>query len=271
MGLIRIREDITDTNYRNWYNGLRAKGYEYRNGLAFLDELFETYTDVVEADMEYERKEAMERFYALHHSIKRYATEGVLYAFRSGLNIHCEFHSFPYPVMLVWFEDTGQKRIIPSKSKHRAVTAEDGVYVPGAKPHQEYGVLDGGVLRTTYSGYDMYFQLQGQEYVYTPHIHFQYGELFKLLSRSYFNDGFETLVFNYGTLKKSGIEIPCEYFVDQTPFMDIEFSSSTSCGFCYAPSSSPGAAYNFTLLWFKEWFFPWYIKTFAEKIQRTTI
>ena len=182
-----------------------------------------------------------------------------MYAFRSGLNIHCEFHSFPYPVMLVWFEDTGQKRIIPSKSKHRAEVAEDGVYVPGAKPNQEYCVLDGGVLRTCFSGYDVYFQLQGQEYVYTPHVHFQYGDLFKLLSRSYFNDGFDTLVFDYAALKKSGIEIPQGYFVDQTPFMDIEFSGSW-CGSYYAPLTCSGGVYDFISPWFKEWFLPWYIK-----------
>ena len=48
----------------------------YRNGLVFLNEFSETYTDVVEADTEHEREEAKKRFYSLHHSIKRYETEG---------------------------------------------------------------------------------------------------------------------------------------------------------------------------------------------------
>ena len=72
-------------------------------------------------------------------------------------------------------------------------------------------------------------------------------------------DGFDTLVFDYAALKKSGIEIPQGYFVDQTPFMDIEFSGSW-CGSYYAPLTCSGGVYDFISPWFKEWFLPWYIK-----------
>ena len=256
MGIIRIKQACNE-GFLSWRKRLSSKGAEYRNFFAFLEELSMMHSDVVEAELWHEKEIAKERFYALNNTVKRYPTTSEMYSFRDGLNIHCEFHSFPEPVMFVWFEDTGQKRIIPAKSQRWAMTAADGVSVPGASEHQEYAVLDGGVLRTWCSGSDIYFQLQGQDYIYTPAEHFAYGKLYELLSRSYLSDGFDVLVFDYEVLKQSGVNIPDEYFVDYTPLMTFGFTAMSLDDLWTSGSAGGDVIYP----WFKNWFIPWYIKS----------
>lgn len=249
MGIIRIKR-FRGGDYCEWANNLRSNGKEYRNFIAFLNELDCLETDVVEADFESERRLAEKQFNEVDGLVKRFISEHLMFAFRSGVNLHCELHIYPEPTMFVWFEDTGQKRVIP-KIKSRGMwnlSVEDGVIIPGMCSGDFFDVRVGGYIVSSLSGVDEYLILRGQEYLYFREV--SCSSNFKILSKNYDGVGCEKYVFDSKNLAATGFEVP-----DAAIVKYLEDEKESWCLRCDMKDFISG--------WVVRWFLPWYIKTFA--------
>ena len=235
MGVIRI-------NSEDDVEKMKEKGVEYRNVYAFMEELSDSKQDILEADTQMEKEKAEQRYNELNSLITRNKDcTHTIFAFRDGLNVHCEFHTMPDTVMFVWFEDTEQKRVIPKLSEPVKwnLGSEDGVFVPGMRDFDEFGVYIGGYIVSRLSLEDMYFVLNGQEYLFTE-VTGGYSN-YSCLSKSYCSTGFKTLVFGEQCLK-SGFEA-VDLSIYEPPLLNlgnwwIHFNDEKRL---------------------KEWFLPWYL------------
>lgn len=195
MGIIRINsEERIHLWHEKGADFMKEMSPEYRNGCAFIDELFDSKQDILEADTESEERVAEKRYHELKGMVKEAKCETMLIAFRSGLNIHFHYHLIPEPCMLVWFEDTGQKRVIPNVKEECCLTAKDGVAIPNMRDFTEFHVHPGGWIASYYDLKELYFVLNGQDYSYTCGNggFSSYGYLTDIFA----NTGFKTYTFS---------------------------------------------------------------------------
>ena len=170
---------------------------------------------------EFEKMEACTKVFRGNH---------VLFALRSGLNVHAEFHLFPSPVMHVCFEETNQKR---EKSIVQLAYFQDEWYV-----------------------------LDGQSYVITSWVgNFScYKEYSNVMDMT----KYPNYVFDEDTLKASGVEVPkafhVKFKVGERKLISLVDKPMDVLD-CFSHQQLVDHS-DFIEEWFNRFFVFWYIRSF---------
>lgn len=198
---------------------------EFINRFYDLESEIDNEEDVVKKTFlqaEFERMEACTKVFCGNH---------VLFALRSGLNVHVEFHLFPSPVMYVCFEETNQKR---EKSIVQLACFQDEWYV-----------------------------LDGQSYVITSWVgnFSRYKEYSIVMNMT----KYPNYVFDEAALKASGVLIPeafhVKYKVGENKLISL-VDKPLNLLDCFSHQRLVDHS-DFTEEWFYRFFVFWYIRTFV--------
>ena len=209
----------------------KYSGEAYDKLRSFYERLYD-----LETEVDYEEDAVKKMFLQLElekmeNCIKVFCGKHVLFALRSGLNVHVEFHIYPSPTMYVCFELTEQKR-------------EKSV-VTWARFQDNWYVIDGqSYLVTSWSGCFSRYE--------------EYSNVMDMTK-------YPNYIFDEDALKASGVPIPEAFHVDfkigETKLISI-VDKPTDVMDCSGYQMLRDYS-DYTEDWFNRFFVFWYIRTFA--------
>ena len=204
---------------------------EYGKLRDFINRLYEVETDIDNEDDAVKKMFLQTEFERMENCTKTFRGQHILFALRSGLNVHVEFHIYPSPMMCVCFEPTEQKR---EKSVVMIAYFQDTWYV-----------IDGqSYLVTSWSGCFSRYE--------------EYSNVMDMTK-------YPNYIFDEDALKASGVPIPEAFHVDfmvgETKLISIveKPMDATDCS-AYQELSDHS---DYIEDWFNQFFVFWYIRTVA--------
>ena len=222
---------VGDAVYDVINNADKYPDKEYGKLREFLQRLLDLEYEVEEEADPVKKVFLQAEFDRLESCTKTFCGRHILFALRSGLNVHAEFHLFPSPVMYVCFEPTQQKR--------KRVAVKFGWF------QDDWFVIDDQVfVKNVWNG-------NSSDYS-------KYSEVKDMTM-------LPNLVFDEEALKVSGVPIPDTFNVaheiGEKRVISIEESPRDLFDTFFYQKLNDYSDYVED--WFNQFFVPWYILTFV--------